>query len=585
MKRSLFLLACLTLPVLTGFAQCSSCATDTTCVSAPAYPTLCPAIMPDATAGLYYEEDLTFWLPANFDDPDTGVNVDLEQMTITNVQGIPFGLAYTADIPNGIYHPQQNEFGCVRICGTPLAPGSYSVTISFLVDVVFSGITITLPQQFVLPLTVLPGTGGNTGFSFTPTSGCDDVCATFTALIDGTPLPTSHTWTFGTDSITGPTAYRCFTDSGAHVVSLRTDIHEYVITDLYIDGVNDNWCGDVEEPYIFGCTLAPDLFFVVTDGNGNDIFTSSTGSDSETEEWHNLSIALNDPPYSIQFWDEDLFSGNDPLGTYNLTLTSAGTYAYNVAGGTNGSVIIGTQLFQSFTYQDTVLVFTTPPNTLLHDSLAGTLSLPILDGQFTWFLDGDTIPFQTDSVIALNDPGLYWVNASTPFGCTLVSDTFLLCPTVTLTADTSIGLLSVSGNHSGYQWFVNGNPIIGADDPFLLVTAPGTYWVVVTTANGCMVQSDSFLDATAIPEVEGTVGELHVFPNPGNGRITITLPYTRIGAGRLLVHDASGKLLFDQVITLRQESTAVDLGALVPGMHLLTLEIGAERYFTRFLRQ
>ena len=135
-------------------AQCLGCAIDVNCTSTPAYPTLCPALMPDATVGVYYEEDMTFWLPANFDDPDTGFNVDFEMMTITNVQGLPFGMDYQPDQLNGIYFPQNYEYGCARICGTALSPGSYSVTISVMVEATFSGITITVPQQFIMPLNI-----------------------------------------------------------------------------------------------------------------------------------------------------------------------------------------------------------------------------------------------------------------------------------------------------------------------------------------------------------------------------------------------------------------------------------------------
>ena len=42
----------------TAYAQCEGCVPDLGCTASPAFPTLCPATAPDATAGLYYEVDL-----------------------------------------------------------------------------------------------------------------------------------------------------------------------------------------------------------------------------------------------------------------------------------------------------------------------------------------------------------------------------------------------------------------------------------------------------------------------------------------------------------------------------------------------
>ena len=51
------------------FSQtCTSCIIDTGCDSVPAQPKLCPAFLPTDTAQQYYETDVTFYMPQNFDE-------------------------------------------------------------------------------------------------------------------------------------------------------------------------------------------------------------------------------------------------------------------------------------------------------------------------------------------------------------------------------------------------------------------------------------------------------------------------------------------------------------------------------------
>ena len=74
--RAAAMAALLLSPILLS-AQCPGCAVNVDCFADPAYPTLCPAEPPQATAGVAYSADITFWLQANFDDPGTGFNVEI----------------------------------------------------------------------------------------------------------------------------------------------------------------------------------------------------------------------------------------------------------------------------------------------------------------------------------------------------------------------------------------------------------------------------------------------------------------------------------------------------------------------------
>ena len=105
-------------------AQCPDCSPDESCVSTDLFPTICPLILPDATSGSYYETVLTFYLPSVIVDPDSQLELSLDQVTITSVNGLPFGTDYEANSPDNIYYPSAGQsYGCATVCGTPLVAG------------------------------------------------------------------------------------------------------------------------------------------------------------------------------------------------------------------------------------------------------------------------------------------------------------------------------------------------------------------------------------------------------------------------------------------------------------------------------
>ena len=53
--------------------QCTACEADPTCSSDNGFPTICPAALPAATVGVFYEETITFFLPAEVVDPGSGI--------------------------------------------------------------------------------------------------------------------------------------------------------------------------------------------------------------------------------------------------------------------------------------------------------------------------------------------------------------------------------------------------------------------------------------------------------------------------------------------------------------------------------
>lgn len=545
-------------------AQCDGCVPDLACSVDPAYPTLCPSAPPSATAGQPYSADITFWMPPNFTDPGTGFNVDFLLMTITSVSGLPYGLNIGYSEPTGIYHPQQSAYGCARICGTPVGAGSYTVTINIVAQVEYSGFTLNVPQQFPLTITVLPGTGGNTGFSFTPTSGCGTAEVEFIALIDGQGYPVTYAWDLGNGNTSDqPAVVQTYDQPGTYSISLQTTIGGYVLNAVSVGGVNDNWCGDVEEISLFGsCQGSPDIYFVLTDGLGNT-YESSHGEDSGSESWGGLGLTLSTPPYAIEFWDEDPVSVDDALGTYNIPQNGEGLYNFNVAGGTFGSLTIDLVPQQVFNDTDTVVVFAAPQPVLTYDTASADLCCVVQDAvNITWFNDGDTVATGSLTCIPADSTGAWWAVVNNAFGCATTTDTIVVCPELTI--EQSGDVLYTTTGLEDYQWSFEGAPIPGATGPFIIAESSGVYSVLAHDALGCELHSDYTLLSTLIASVSTYEG-LSIRPNPSEGVFTVLSS----GSGTIVVFDALGQEVGEAARALGGQLTEFDLGHHPPGVYLI----------------
>ena len=548
-------------------AQCDGCVANTLCSADPAYPTLCPIQPPDATAGEPYAADITFWLPNNFTDPGTGFNVDFMLMTITGVTGLPYGLGITYSDPSGVYYPQVNQHGCACICGTPISAGTYTVTINILAGVEYNGFPINAVQQFPLTLVVQPGTSSNTSFSFTPTTGCGSAEVQFNALIDGQGAPVTYAWDFGNGNTgTEAASTQTYDAPGTYPISLQTSIGGYVLNNVSVGGVNDNWCGDVEEPSLFGaCTGDPDLYFILTDGNGNT-FTSGTNDNSTSTSWSGVGQVLVNPPYSIAFFDEDVISQDDDLGTFNMPQSTTGSVPFTLGNGTFGSLQIDLVPVQVFNDTDTVVVFAAPLPVIAYDTLDAQLCVSdtSLVG-ITWFNDGDTA-LTGNTCINADSSGTWWAVVTNGFGCATHSDTVVICPEIAIEQNGEV--LYTETGLDNYVWSLNDTPIAGADGPFLVAETGGAYTLTATNANNCALSAEFVLVITGTPPTMANSGLLGVTPNPTNGEFTIRTEQ----AGLLSLLDAQGR----QVMALRCASGArqmtIEAGTLAPGRYYIRLE-------------
>jgi len=581
MRKFLLLFALLPLSA-SVFSQCPDCTPDPGCVSPDGQPFLCPEALPDATAGEYYETSFTFFLPSTV-DAGGGITATLQQITITNISGYPFGLQFQYDHPDGVYFPSAGDnYGCASVCGTPLVAGYYEVLVTVAVVATALGQTQNVTQAFTMPLTVQPGSGGNASFSYDNAGSCDQLTVTFNALIDGSPNITTYAWNFGNGTLSdipNPPS-QTYTNPGDYTVSLTTTIFENVLTNFNVTSISSNWAGDVEEPFTW--SSSPDLYFLLKDGNGNTVYQSGTIDGVTSAGWGGLSLVLNNPPYSVEVWDEDLISPDDIVANMGFAVQT-GTQSISGGGG-NGNVTIISQVANEFYDEQVVSVFPYPNGQFTVDTQNNQLAYTdpsLVD--FVWSINGEVVLVGPFPSIALDSPGTYVCTVTNEFGCVANSQEYTLCPTITLEYNAQFNLLAASQGFEPYEWSFNGLPLSGQTEAVLLNPQPGNYSVTISTDYGCEVTSNAVTVTVGIDEIKDSP-RLSAYPVPAKELLNIGLPQGAVFDGAVQIVDASGRI----VMSLNPNYASVMdviVSTLSGGYYLVRAHTSSGSYSVRFAKE
>lgn len=581
--KHLVLLAFLVLPFFLN-AQCVECTPDASCTSPTAFPAICPEILPNGTSGVYYETVLTFFMPASVVDPGSGIEATLEEIVVANVAGLPFGLTWETNSPNNTYFPSQGDnLGCANLCGTPILGGEYEIVITVNVTATAFGFEQNLTETFSLPLTIEQGAGGNASFTYDNLVGCGEVTSTFEALITDSPGILSYDWDFGngeTSDQASPPA-QTYSEPGDYTVSLTTTIENFQLNSVGFSAIDEGYCGDVEEPFcncgtpIIG--TCPDPYFTLTNGNGVVVYASAEGGDTENLSESGLNIILDTPPYTLTLWDADLLSSADNIGSYELSLAS-GSQSIQISGAT-GSLNISIVVSNVFTNEEVVSVFPIPSAAITYDELNNQLSTDPDQGTlFVWSLNGEVVAEGDEATLAADQPGVYTVEVFNQFGCSSVSEPFVICPDPQLIYDPVNQTLETEAGYASYSWSYNGLPVPNAVGNSIDASALGNYSVTITTDYGCEVTSAVFQVTVGVGESQA-VQSVRLWPNPANDVVTIALPE---GRWNLLVYDLGGRLVLQREGLIGGVNQRIGVTELGSGSYLGHLVNGAEQRRLRF---
>lgn len=277
------------------------------------------------------------------------------------------------------------------------------------------------------------------------------------------------------------------------------------------------------------------------------------------------SVTLTSAPATSYLWST---SPNDTLQL--ITVTATGTYSVVITNGTGCS---------SFASQS-VTVFSLPPiNAGLDDTvcLSTNANLSATGGfSYVWH-PGSTL---SDSTISNPVAGptvstCYYVVGTASGGCVNTDTVCVIVlgnpglPSISKLQDT----LTCSPAYFGYQWYMNGSPISGANGQTYTVTANGTYYVEVFNNLGCSTVSTVItVNDVGITENDSDLF-VDVYPNPVAGQLTVSFTMHSESRLKVTLLNIAGQAIYSEENnhfsgTYRKE---IDLGNSASGIYTLQI--------------
>ncbi len=545
-------------------------------------PGLYPDTMPVGYVNTFYDEDISFVLPT-----DTQ-GVDFTNFHILSI-GLPVGLTWEcSNSANGCnYDPQVDQYGCVRVYGTPLLAGQYQVDVTVIADLtIASGI----PTTFQVFMEILPNNTpiSNGGFSMTGATGCAPQTVDFTNNNPGLLL---YNWDFGngtTSTLENPPP-QVYTTPGDFVVTYEAydtldTINVYTLTDVTIQSMSGYGEG-------FPSFDDADAYYIIYE-NGVLFSQSSVILDTDPPVSWTTSLIL-DPAntYTIEIWENEptpaeiLFGADDYMGIHTMNLAgclgcAAGTASIDYI--IDNQVILPTPFVLSV---DTVHVGTEPAAPVIaYDAPSYTLDSPDLGLNYQWYLNGNPIAGSTDTSHVVDSSGYYQLAAINNTGCVAFSDSMLIVfcsPNYEPNIEITSGVLQVTNAGTNeIQWYLDGNILANDTLSLLVPTSNGYYSVQVTDEFGCVYTSDSINVVAGVDEMN--LLSWTVYPNPASDMIRVKGDQLHT-LESLQITDMMGRVVLERRSI--EDGQSIDISGLKSGPYVIRFVHQGTQLTRRLLKQ
>lgn len=323
-----------------------------------------------------------------------------------------------------------------------------------------------------------------------------------------------------------------------------------------------------------GCTNTAEIQIEVTDAPAVTITSSNNGAlELCTGETMDL---IATPGFSSYTW-------NPPVGSTNtITVSGSGQYSVTVedANGCTATSVVANVTVQPI---PTPVIAANGPIAFCEGETV-LLSTAPNQGSYDWEITGGTNPTTVAS-----ESGDYFVTVTNQYGCVGVSNTITLdvTPMDEAVIVANGNNLTVDPPGSGYQWFLNGDPIPGATGVTYDAIQSGNYHVEYIGPNGCPTSTYvlEFTLQTGVEELS-IFDVLDVYPNPGNGFINIRGQLPTIEDVTIELTNMLGQALLPSVQLNDTDSfnQSLDISQFANGVYFISVQAADSRVVVRYIK-
>jgi hypothetical protein len=145
--------------------------------------------------------------------------------------------------------------------------------------------------------------------------------------------------------------------------------------------------------------------------------------------------------------------------------------------------------------------------------------------------------------------------------------------TITLVDD-----VLIASNNTSYQWFLNGDSLVGDTNQLFYPTQGGDYTVGITDSTGsCTAYSNVIhIDFLSIKDNK-KIESIQIYPNPTNSDIELK----GISSGKLIVYSISGQKVKEFDIA---ENKQYSLSELEKGTYLIEIQSEKGKNYTKIIK-